>query len=174
MSRPEDLAVELKPRPRLYEGPFEGPTEFAQLVRDALACAAQEGWTEMVWSDANFEDWPLPERAVTESLQAWSRSGRRLVILAKSYESILRLQPRFVSWRQMWDHIVECRLCKNMDVCNFPSALWSPQWAARRLDMVRCTGVAGFDPRRRLQLKEAMDECRRQSSPGFPSSTLGL
>eukprot|EP01041_Mallomonas_annulata_P032679 gene32679-55192_t len=33
------------------EGKFEGLTAFAQLVRDALACAAQEGWSQMVWSD---------------------------------------------------------------------------------------------------------------------------
>jgi hypothetical protein len=171
---PEASTAESHPSPRLHEGSFEGPTAFAQLVRDALACAAHEGWTEMVWSDANFEDWPLREKAVAESLQEWSRSGRRLVIIAKSYESILRYQPRFVTWRRTWDHIVECRLCKNIDASDFPSALWSPKWVARRLDLVRCTGIAGFDPTRRLQLKEAMDECRRQSSPGFPASTLGL
>lgn len=159
---------------RLLEGAFDGPSEFAQLVRDALACAAREGWSEMVWSDASFEDWPLRESAVAESLQAWSRTGRRLVMLARNYDAVLRHHARFVRWRNMWDHIVECRVCKSVDASEFPSALWSPQWAMRRMDLVRCNGVAGYEPQRRIHLKEVLDECRRQSSPGFPASILGL
>ncbi|MEY3447442.1 MAG: hypothetical protein RIR45_2197 [Pseudomonadota bacterium] len=158
----------------LLDGRFDGPSAFAQVIRDALACAAREGWSEMVWIDADFEDWPLRERAVVDSLQAWSRGGRRLVIVARSYTSVLRYQPRFVGWRKMWDHIVEPRLCRVVGTSEFPSALWSPHWAARRLDVQRSAGVAGFDPRWRLQLKELMDEYRKQSSPGFPASVLGL
>jgi len=159
---------------RAMTGAFEGPTEFAQMVRSALARAADEGWAAMVWSDPTFEDWPLGERAVTESLQAWSRSGRHLVLLAHRYDAVIRNKPRFVSWRRTWDHIIECRLCKNLDASEIPSALWSSHWAMQRLDLVRSTGVADLDPARRVLLKEALDECRRQSSPGFPASTLGL
>lgn len=155
-------------------GAFAGPTAFSQWVRDALARAATEGWSVMVWSDATFQDWPLGERAVVESLQAWARSGRHLVMLAHGYDAVMRYQPRFVSWRRTWDHIVECRVCKTLDASEIPSALWSPHWALRRLDLVRCTGVAGLEPQRRVLLKEELDECRRQSSPGFPASTLGL
>lgn len=155
-------------------GAFVGPTAFSQLVRDALACAAREGWPSMVWSDASFEDWPLGERAVVESLQAWARGGRQLLMLAHHYDALTRYQPRFVSWRKTWDHIVECRVCKTLDASEIPSALWSPQWAMRRLDPVRCTGVAGLEPQRRVLLKEELDECRRQSAPGFSATTLGL
>jgi hypothetical protein len=163
-----------EPAGELLEGPFAGLPVFAQLVRDALACAAREGWPEMVWSDATFDDWPLREKAVVDSLQAWSRSGRRLVILANRYDEVLRHHPRFVTWRKQWDHIVECRVVKGFEVSEIPSALWSPRWVMRRLDLVRSTGMAGFDSQCRVQLKELMDECRRQSSPGFPASTLGL
>lgn len=158
----------------LLHGAFTGPTAFAQLVRDALACAAQEGWTEMVWSDATFEDWPLRERAVVESLQAWAHSGSKLVMVARSYDAVRLHHPRFVAWRVMWDHIMECRVCKHVDASEFPSALLGPHWSMRRLDMVRSTGMAGYEPQRRVQLKEALDECRKQSSPGFPASVLGL
>ena len=48
----------------LLNGSFVGPDAFAQLVRDALECAAQEGWSEMVWSDPNYADWPLRESVV--------------------------------------------------------------------------------------------------------------
>lgn len=156
------------------DGAFSGPSEFAAVVREALACAAREGWKSMVWSDANFADWPLGERSVVESLNAWAGSGRHLVMLAHSYDSILRYQPRLVAWRKTWDHIIECRLCKNLDASEVPSALWSPQWAMRRLDLVRSTGVAGLEPQRRVLLKEELDECRRQGSPGFFATTLGL
>jgi hypothetical protein len=162
------------PMSDLLQGHFAGPTEFAQLVRDALACAASEGWSQMVWSDANFEDWPLREKVVADSLQAWSRSGRKLVILAKNYDSVLRHHARFVTWRNTWGHIVECRVCKTVDASEFPSAIWSPTWVMRRLDVVHSTGVAGFDVQRRVLLKEKLDECQRQSAPGFPTSTLGL
>ncbi len=155
-------------------GTFAGPTAFAQLLRDALARAAREGWPAMVWCDADFENWPLGERAVTDSLQQWSRSGRSLLMLAHSYDIVIRYQPRFVTWRKTWDHIIECRLCKTIDASEMPSALWSPNWAMRRLDLVRSTGVADLEPARRVLLKEELDECRRQSSAGFSATTLGL
>jgi hypothetical protein len=159
---------------KLLEGPFSGPAEFAQLVRDALACAAREGWSEMVWIDANFEDWPLCEKAVIDSLNAWSRRGRKLLLLAKTFDSVQRYQPRMVTWRTTWDHIVECRVCKTIDAADFPSALWSPSWVMRRLDLARSTGIAGSEPQRRVLLKEELEECRRQGSPGFSATILGL
>ena len=162
------------PLPPLLEGSFSGVPEFVQLIRDALATAAAQGWTEMVWSDANFEDWPLREKAVVESLNTWAHSGRKLVLLAHRFDSIPRFQPRFVQWRGMWDHIIECRVCKQLDASEVPSALWSPHWVMRRLDMVRSTGTAGSDPQRRVSLREALEECKRNSGPGFPATTLGL
>ena len=61
----------------LAEGPFTGPTAFADLIRNALLRANNEAWSEMVWSDATFEDWPLYEKTVVEGLNAWSRKGRK-------------------------------------------------------------------------------------------------
>lgn len=156
------------------QGPFAGPAAFSQLVRDALACAASEGWPEMLWSDATYDDWPLRERAVAESLNAWSGRGRKLVMLARSYDSLIRHQARFVSWRATWDHIVECRVCTGAHASECLSALWSPQWVMRRLDVERSTGVMGAEAQRRVALREEFDEARRHSSPGFPSTRLGL
>ena len=160
--------------PPLKDGAFAGPAEFAQCVRDAIATAAREGWTEMVWSDASFEDWPLREKSVADALQAWACTGRKLTLLASRFDSITRYQPRFVRWRVMWDHIVECRVCKHLDASEIPSVLWSSQWCLLRADVVRSTGIAGSQPQRRVALKEVLDECRRHSGPGFPASVLGL
>jgi hypothetical protein len=158
----------------LLQGAFVGHQAFAQLVRDAVRQAASEGWSEMVWSDASFEEWPLREREVVEALNAWARRGRKLTLLARQYDSIARLHPRFVTWRVRWDHLIECRICRDVDDSEMPSVLWSPAWVMRRLDLVRSTGVAGYEAQRRLLVREELDERRRQSSPGFPASVLGL
>jgi len=158
----------------LLEGTFSGSQAFAQLVRDALEVAARDGWKEMVWSDASFHDWPLRERAVVDCLNAWARPGRKLVMLAQSYDAVRRNKHRFVEWRIRWDHLVECRVGRSVNALGFTSALWSPVWAMRRLDLVRSTGMAGTEPQRRLLLREELEESRRQSLPGFPASTLGL
>lgn len=160
--------------PFLLDGTFSGPKEFAQLVRDAIVCAGRDGWAEMVWSDPNFEDWPLREKDVIEALNVWSRTGRRLVLLANGFDSVQRHQPRFVNWRKTWDHIIECRVSRGGDIEGLPSAMWSPHWAMRRIDTVFSKGVAGSDAQRRVLLKQELDECMHQSTVGFPATTLGL
>ena len=160
--------------PTLPAGPFAGRVAFTQLVRDALATAAREGWHELVLCDASFEDWPLRERAVAESLHAWAKSGRKFTILATTYDGVLRNQPRFVEWRKTWSHIVESRRCRAADPLDFPSAIWSPSWTLQRLDLARSTGFCCPEPSRRVRLRELLDEKLRGSTAGFAASTLGL
>jgi len=155
-------------------GRFAGREAFQQLVRDALARAAREGWREIILSDADFEDWPLGERAVAESLAAWSAAGRHCTLLARRYDAVVRRHPRFVTWRTAWSHIIEARSCASADPLELPSAIWSPGWVMQRLDPQRCNGVAGSEPERRLLLRETLDEWLRRSSPSFAASTLGL
>lgn len=158
----------------LPQGRFEGRHAFSQLVRDALAAAAREGWREIILSDASFADWPLGERAVAESLQAWSQGGRRCVLLARRYDEVVRRHARFVDWRKTWSHIVEARGCPSADPLELPSAIWTPQWVMRRLDPERSTGVSGTEADRRVALRELLDEWLQKSSPAFPATTLGL
>lgn len=158
----------------LPTGRFAGREAFAQTVRDALACAAREGWRELVLSDADFGDWPLHERAVVESLQAWAGSGRRLRMLASRFDHVQRHQARFVAWRQTWDHIIDCRQCRGADAQDFPSAIWSPGWVMQRHDLQRSVFVCDSDAARRLALRQVLDEWSRNSTPGFPATTLGL
>lgn len=158
----------------LLEGRFGGPGEFSALIRLAFATAASRGWREIILSDSNFEDWPLGERAVAQSLNDWSRSGRKLTMLAKSYDEVMQRHARFVTWRRTWAHIVECRKNAEISADDFPSALWSPVWVLHRLDLAHCKGVTGSEHARRVVLKERLDECLRKSSPGFPATTLGI
>ena len=158
----------------LPTGRFAGRKEFQQIVRDALACAAREGWREIILCDANFEDWPLAERAVVQSLEAWSATGRHCTLLARRYDEVVRRHARFVSWRKTWSHIIDARACASADPLELPSAIWSPGWVLQRLDPERCNGVTGAEPERRVMLHENLQEWLRKSSPSFPATTLGL
>lgn len=158
----------------LPSGRFSGREAFEQLIRDAFIHAASEGWQEIIISDATFEDWPLRERSVVDSLQVWSQSGRRLIMLATRYDEVLRRHARFVAWRKTWGHLIECRVCRAAAPSDFPSAISSKNWFMHRLDLARSLGVCGDDRERGVQLREQLNEKIRNSSPGFPSSTLGL
>lgn len=161
-------------RPVLPEGRFEGRKDFQQLVRDALACAAREGWRQIIISDANFHDWPLGERAVAESLQAWSASGRHCTLLARNWDDAVRRHARFVMWRRTWSHIIDARACSSADPLELPSAIWSPGWVMQRLDPERSNGYSGSEPERRVLLRENLNEWLQKSAPSFPAHTLGL
>jgi len=157
------------------QGNFSGREAFQQRVRDAFSIAAREGWREIIISDADFHDWPLGERAVNESLQAWARAGRRFTLLARSYDEIVRRHARFVRWRGTWDHIITCRRSPGADPLDIPSAIWTPQWVLQRIDPEQCRGVTDTEPQRRVLLRETLDEwLRAKSTPGFPATTLGL
>jgi hypothetical protein len=172
---PSDGAAPQPPTGELPAGRFTGREVFQQMVRDAFATAAREGWREIFISDANFHDWPLGERAVIESLQAWAQGGRRFTMLARTYDDVIRRHARFVRWRGTWDHIITCRRSGSADPLDIPSALWSPAWVLHRLDPERCVGVTGVEPDRRVLLHETLQEwVRSKSAPGFPSTTLGL
>ncbi|XDF36765.1 hypothetical protein RBH89_06815 [Paracidovorax avenae] len=158
----------------LPSGRFEGRRDFDGGVRAALACAAREGWQELVLCDFDFHDWPLGDRDVEASLHAWAARGRRMTLLAASYDEVVRRHARFVRWRGTWDHIVECRKAPARERQELPGVLWSGRWVLQRLDAERCTGVAGSEPERRVQVRQALDEWLRRSTPAFPATTLGL
>lgn len=160
--------------PGLPHGRFEGRVEFAEWVRRSFALAAEQGWREIIVCDATFEDWPLGERSVAQSLNDWARTGRKLTMLAQNYNEVVRRHARFVSWRRTWSHIIECRGSASVAASDLPSAFWSPAWVFERLDLVRSTGVVGPEPARRLALRERLAEKLQRSSPAFAATTLGI
>jgi hypothetical protein len=169
----EDETSTATPVP-LLEGRFTGRSEFTDLIRQAIAAAAVQGWREIILCDANFEDWPLGERVLTQALNDWSKTGRKMTILAKNYGDLQRRHARFVSWRRTWAHIVDCRASSATAGDDMPSALWSPGWVFERLDLQRFTGLAGSEVARRVALRERLKEHLLRSSPAFPASILGL
>ena len=161
----------------LPQGPFSGREAFRAHLLTAFDAASRQGWREIILSDADFTDWPMGERAVTEALQAWAGQagrGRQLVLVAERFDAFERHFPRFVQWRQLWSHIIDCRVCRGPGLPSVPSAFWTPDWALHRLDVELFRGLTSVDPVRRRALRELQDECLRQGRPGFPASTLGL
>jgi len=158
------------PQP-LPDGRFSGRTDFTEMIRQAFATAAQQGWREIIVCDPDFEDWPLGERTVAQALNDWSKTGRTFTMLARNYDEVSRRHARFVTWRRTWAHIIECRANTSDDL---PSALLGPGWVFERLDLQRCTGMAGSEPARRVALRERLNEKLLKSSPAFPATTLGL
>ena len=155
-------------------GRMEGRQVFADLVRQAMVCAAREGWSHIVLSDSDFADWPLGERVVVDALQAWAGRGRHIQFMARDFGPLRQLHPRLVQWRVTWSHLVQAHACTSLVGTELPSAIWSPGWTLERLDSLRCTLVASVDARRRLALKERLDTCWAMGSPSFAATTLGL
>jgi hypothetical protein len=168
------MRTELAPRLRALEGPFDGRHAFQSHLRAALDAAAQESWREIVFSDPGFADWPLGERAVIEALQAWAASGRSLLLLAGSFAVFDREHARFVQWRRLWSHVVDCRACSGSGAPQVPSAVWTPSWSLHRVDPGRSRGVCSSQPESLRALREQIDECLRHARPAFPAFTLGL
>ena len=158
----------------LPEGRLQGRHAFADLVRQAMASAASQGWNHLVLSDPDFADWPLGERSVIESLTAWAGRGRRIQFLARDFGRMRELHPRLVQWRVTWSHIVEAHACRQVAGGELPSAIWSPQWTMERLDIDHCVMVASRSPDRRAALQERLHACWQQGSPSFAATTLGL
>ncbi|MGQ3000721.1 MAG: hypothetical protein ACT6UH_09835 [Hydrogenophaga sp.] len=169
MTDPLDASIAALP-----EGRLSGRVAFIDLIRQAFATAAQEGWPRMVLCDADFADWPLGERDVVASLNAWSQRGRSLHLLARDYSVLRQMHPRFVQWRSTWGHLVEAQACASASVGELPSVLWSPAWTLQRLDPLRCTMVVSRSAERRVALQEQLQEWALKSTPAFPASTLGL
>lgn len=156
-------------------GPFAGRERFREALRQAFQAAAARGWRELALCDATFADWPLGERQVVEALQAWALGpGQRLTMLARQYDDVVRQHARFVAWRRQWSHKIECRVCPGADAQDIPSALWTPDWALQRLDVLRHAGVCSAEPEPRVLLHQRIHEWIGRSSTGFPATTLGL
>ena len=159
-------------------GAFSGLVAFQQSVRDVLAFAVLQQWPVIVLSDPDFSDWPLGEHAVVQSLSDWSTKGRSITLLASSYEFVQSHHARLVGWRRRWDHIVNCRKLGKQNAAGgvsiVPSAVWTPDWLLHRTVIETSVGWCTQSALRRSEMREEIDSCIKQSTPGFASSVLGL
>ena len=163
----------------LQPGLVESSAEVRQMLRQALQRAAEEGGRELCWLDPDFADWPLSEAALLDALHRWALPHRKLRLLSTHYETLRRVHPRFVQWRQTHDHVVQARAFDPADLAERSNPapmglllapglltlkLWTPSRASLSLHDTREEAMAG----------EWFDAIEQRSADSFASSTLGL
>lgn len=164
-------------RKGLSEGIINGREAFVQALRDGLALAAAQGCRELCWLDADFSVWPLSEAAVLESLTRWAYPHRKLMMAAGEFESLRRRHPRFVQWRQTWDHVLQAAQYQSEDVGNGRPAglLLAPGlFSLRLLDRDHWRAAISVRIADEIAAREWFDAVWQRSSESFPASTLGL
>lgn len=164
-------------KPVPTEGRFEGRPAYQRALREAMAALADGEHRELWLSDPDFALWPLGDRSVVESFNQWALSSHhgRCVLLAEHFDLFPRAHPRWVEWRQVWSHRVQCLQAPEEAVVDLPSALLVPGLlAVELLDRERCRGLVSQDPLRLAELKERIDAISQRSGESFPPTTLGL
>jgi len=149
--------------------------DFHEAVRVGLTQAADAGASEICLVDPDFDDWPLNDRAVVETLARWALSRRRLTVFAHSFDELARTAPRFAEWRRQWSHIVQCRCDPELEVQQVPTLMLVPgEVAIRLLDPVRYRGVVSGRATDQVECRETIDALLQRSVEAFPPTTLGL
>lgn len=149
--------------------------EFHDAVRDALQEAAMQSCREIFLCNDDFADWPLNEAALVENLVQWSSPHRKCVIVARGFDEIARLHPRFVAWRRTWSHSVECRINDELEAGQMPTLLLMPGLLTLRLvDAVHYRGSVSRHAGDAVRAREQFDAVYQRSQDGFPATQLGL
>ncbi len=163
------------PKPPPAATKIDSRSGFHDAVRNALAEAAHTGCRELLLADADFADWPLGETAVVESLTHWARPHRRLTLLARHFDHVVRVHPRWVAWRRTWAHVVDCRVPDEADADQVPTLLLAPGLVGLHIvDPRLWRGRLSHDAADLRVWADATDAVLQRSSPSFPSTTLGL
>jgi len=150
-------------------------SEFHEAIRAGLAQAADADANEICLVDPDFQDWPLNERAVVETLARWAAARRKLLLFAHSFDALPRSAPRFADWRRQWSHIVQCRTDPDLEVQQVPTLMLVPgEIAVQLLDPVRHRGMVSGRASDQVQCREVIDALLQRSVEAFPPTTLGL
>ena len=150
-------------------------SEFHAALRAAFGEAAAAGTREIWLCDEDFADWPLGERAVIDDLTRWATSSRRLTLIARDFDELVRRHPRFVTWRRHWAHIVSC--CANTEIATgeMPTLLVAAGTVNVRLsDAIHHRGRWSHEAADELRCQEQNDAILQRSAESFPATTAGL
>lgn len=161
----------------LQEGVISGREAWSAALAECLQHAARQGCRELWAWDADFRAWPLSSPEVLEALRQWALPHRRLRLLAQEYEGLRRVHPRFVAWRQHWDHVIEARAYLPEELSGGgPQGLLLGQglFSLRLLDAAQARGAYSVRPADEMAAREAFDAVWQRSCESFAASTLGL
>jgi hypothetical protein len=149
--------------------------DFLAAVRTAIGEAEARGAAEIFIVDPNFNDWPLNEAALVDTLGRWVDSRKRVTVFGHDFEELARHQLRFVAWRRQWSHVVQCRSDPELEAEQVPTLLLVPGvTSVRLLDRVRVRGIASHRAVDLAEGRETVDALLQRSVEAFPATTLGL
>lgn len=160
----------------MNESPVVGSrAEFAAAVHWGMRAAAERGARRLWFVDPNFADWPLDDPALLKLLTAWLRlPGRQLVLLAETFDEVVRFKPRFVSWRRPWAHAIQAWSPQDLPA-NLPTVLVDDGPVCMVLaDRLHWRGRAAVDARDAQHQREQIDAVLQRSETAFPVSYQGL
>lgn len=150
--------------------------EYIAALRWGFEQATQGRARRIVCVAPGFADWPLDEPALIERLSAWMRlPQRRLVLLARDFDAVVRRHPRFVAWRVTWAHAIDARAPASDDTTVLPSLLLDDQALCVHLrDAERWRGRAECDRRAARLWHDQIDALLQRSEPAFSTDKTGL
>lgn len=153
----------------------ETRTEFQQSLRNAFDQIAEEGCRDLTIVDPDFEDWPLGDPTVLDDLTRWAKSHRKLTMVARNYDEVVRKHSRFVEWRRNFAHVISCREPDEADAADMPSILLAPGvLVLRRIEVTQWRASLSTDPADAIIWRDSLDALLQRSSEAFPATTLGL
>lgn len=161
------------------EGLIHGKPTWQQALQAMLSSAHGLECRELLCVDPDFADWPWSAVEVLDALTAWARPGRRLHLLAADFEPLRRAHPRFVQWRQRYDHLVRAGQFLPEEwratAGRLEGLLLLPGHGSLRL-FSRDSWRASLSRARRDELasREIFDAVAQRSSDSFGASVLGL
>ncbi|WP_377155538.1 hypothetical protein ACFJIX_26210 [Roseateles sp. UC29_93] len=174
----------MSPEPTMPEaltpGLVETAAEVRQMLQQALQRAAEQGGRELCWLDPDFAHWPLSDPALLDALHRWALPHRKLRLLAAhDYETLRRVHPRFVQWRQAHDHVVQARAFDPADLAERSTPapmglLLAPGLLTMKLWTPARASLSVQDAREEAMAREWFDAIEQRSADSFASSTLGL
>jgi hypothetical protein len=148
--------------------------DFVAAVRWGLDTAVASGARRLVAVDPDFADWPWDDAALLATLGAWLRlPQRRLVLLARSFETVPRRHPRFVAWRPAWAHAIEA--WSPVDPVTLPTWLFDDRsTCVQLLDAEHWRGRCSVDAALARLWRDETDAVLQRSEAAFPVRSLGL
>lgn len=155
---------------------IDSRASFCAALRWGFETALANGARCITCADPNFEDWPLDEAALLQSLTAWLRlPQRRLVLLAAGYDTVPRRLPRFTGWRRDWAHAIQAWQAPQEFALDVPTLLLDERSVSvHLLDPLNWRGRAAVDAGARLLWQEKIDVVLQRSEAAFAVTTLGL
>ena len=159
---------------------IDSRASFVAALRWGFDTAFARGARRIVCADPDWSDWPLwNDPGLLQALAAWlRRPQRRLVLLARRYDTLEHRCPRFNTWRADWMHAIEAWQPPDELSPELPSVLVSEggdQTLSVQLnDAQHWRGRAELDAHRARLWCEELDAVLQRSERTWAVRPLGL